>query len=356
MRRRDLLAGLAALPLARNGRALAASGAGDHPLARVWAAWKAAHLEASGRVVDGLQGGASHSEGQGYGMVLASALGDETAFDAMLDWTLAHLALRDDALLCWRWLPDAATPVPDRNNASDADLFFAWALMRGADRFDRPTLASRAGATVAALSARCITPWPGQEGRLLLVPGAEGFAIDGGHVINPSYYMLRAMQELGARFRDARLVAAARDGNELLADLARLGPVPDWVEVTAGGLGNALQFSSNAGYESLRVPLWMIWSARPDHPAVARAYAPGSARAVPDGLTATIVDGTTGAVLETSADPGYGAIAALTACAVDRNMGSAMPPFDAAQPYYPATLHLFAYLAQMDVLPECFPI
>jgi hypothetical protein len=54
-----------------------------HPLAAVWDAWKAAYMEPNGRVVDLMQGGASHSESQGYGLLLAATMQDAAAFDAI---------------------------------------------------------------------------------------------------------------------------------------------------------------------------------------------------------------------------------------------------------------------------------
>ena len=94
-----------------------------HPLMSSWEVWKAAFLEADGRVVDSLQMGASHSESQGYGLLLAASVGDGVAFDLIDRWTMANLAVRSDSLFAWRWLPADPAGVPDRNNASDGDLF-----------------------------------------------------------------------------------------------------------------------------------------------------------------------------------------------------------------------------------------
>ena len=65
----------------------------------------------------------------------AAEIGDEDAFRRMMDWSEANLAIRPDNLLAWRWQPDVPGRVADPNNASDGDLFYAWALIRGADRF-----------------------------------------------------------------------------------------------------------------------------------------------------------------------------------------------------------------------------
>ena len=103
------------------------------------------------------------------------------------------------------------------------------------------------------------------------------------------------------------------------------------------------------------MPLFLIWSGLSGHPAVqsaaiAHAAAPGAG-------TATVFQAGSGAATERSDDPGYEALASLIFCASDKAaVGSAMPDFTATQFYYPATLHLFAILAQDETLPRCFPI
>jgi len=70
----------------------------------------------------------------------------------------------------------------------------------------------------------------------------------------------------------------------------------------------------------------------------------------------TVVEPLSGVVLESSPDPGYQALAGLVACADVPMLGATMPPFVAEQPYYPATLHLFAMIAAHATLPECVPL
>jgi endoglucanase len=70
----------------------------------------------------------------------------------------------------------------------------------------------------------------------------------------------------------------------------------------------------------------------------------------------TIIEPTSGTVIEASNDPGYRALAALVSCAGSAQVGSDMPPFDPNQPYYPATLQMFAMIAANQVTPECVPI
>ena len=53
-------------------------------------------------------------------------------------------------------------------------------------------------------------------------------------------------------------------------------------------------------------------------------------------------------------------VAALAACAAAGSgpggVGSAMRPFAKDQPYYPATLHMMALLAQVSHYPTCVPL
>jgi len=54
-------------------------------------------------------------------------------------------------------------------------------------------------------------------------------------MINPSYFMPRALRELGAAAKHPELTAAADHGETVLSELSALGPAPDWVDVTLEG-------------------------------------------------------------------------------------------------------------------------
>ena len=95
------------------------------------------------------------------------------------------------------------------------------------------------------------------------------------------------------------------------------------------------------------------WS-QSDDPAALRA-ADAMSRA-PEGRAGVVMDARTGEIIEYSQDAGYRAVAALTQCVAFDEVGSAIPPFAGNQPYYPASLHLFTLLAQMEMFPACRPI
>jgi endo-1,4-beta-D-glucanase Y len=105
-------------------------------------------VTAEGRVVDNANGGISHSEGQGYAMLIAERLDDRPTFETIWRWTQSNLLVRGDGLAAWRWSPE--TPhVADHNNATDGDLLIAWALAQASDRWHAITAT---GKTLIGLS------------------------------------------------------------------------------------------------------------------------------------------------------------------------------------------------------------
>ncbi len=317
-----------------------------------WSFWKGAYTEA-GRVIDGPQGDVSHSEGQGYGMLLALAYNDRPAFDSYLDWAISTLRVRDDGLFAWRWRPGAEPAIADTNNASDGDLLIAWAAARAAARFQDQYYMDLASSLAETLIARCMATDPA-TGRRFLLPAVEGFQRDEGPVLNPSYIVLPALRELAAATGIAELGQLADDGSAILADLAADGLPPDWVQMTADGPVPAADLSNNAGYDALRVPLYLIWDGQGDHPAVIRwheIWSRAGGEAMP-----TVVEAGTGAVLEESPNPGYRATPAVVSCILGDARGAALPRVTLEEPYFPATLSLLSRVAQREKWPRCAPL
>lgn len=364
MNRRSFLAALALAPvLSRAGVAAPLPGVQqssfllpDHPLQEAWTAWRTLCLLPEGRVVDQFQDSASHSEGQGYGLTLAALFGDQDAADVIIDWTERNLNQRGDGLLSWRWRPETTPHVQDPNNASDGDLFYAWGLALLGSRTGQPELTERAARTADALLAHCVAEHPDGSGRQFLLPGAVGFQHENSLVLNPSYYMPRAMRDLARLTGRSALATLADDGEALIDELARNGLVPDWISLTAEGPGLPPEnFSARSGYEAIRVPLFALWGDRPDAPAVT-VFSRALAAAGPQPGAVTVFDPVTRDVLEQSSHPGYAAIAALATCTTSNRVGSLIPTFSDAQPYYPATLHLMTLVVQATVFPRCVPI
>ncbi|GGG76178.1 endoglucanase [Salipiger pallidus] len=299
-----------------------------------WEAWKAAFLAPEGRVIDGGQDRISHSEGQAYGLLLAQAHGDREAFERIEGWTRATLASRQDALMAWKWQDGQ---VGDWRNATDGDLLRAWALLRAA----RDSGWGDYGATVAAIThdivTICLAPDPRRPEEPLLKPADQSLATPEAVLVNPSYYLPRAMIELGEATGQPALVRAAAHGERLLTDPAALR---DWITVSTEGIRPAEGFDDRFGWDALRIPLYLAWSGRNDHPAMAlsrdrlaRATAPGHV---------AVVTGPRGGLRHQSNAPGFRAIADIAAGR------SPVPPGETSQGYYPSTLGLLAELSQKE--------
>lgn len=328
--RRDLL--LAASLALVAGRA---SGAGAADPEAAWSVWKTLYLAPDGRVIDPEQG-ISHSEGQAYGLILAQAFGDREKFSLIEAWSQTKLLTRDDALMAWRFDPETGDVAQD--TATDGDLLRAWALLRAVRDSGWAEFEGRAHAIASAIRNRCLGPDPRAADEWLVLPSAGG-GLASRVTINPSYFFSRALRELGAAFAEPDLIRAADHGETVLRELAANGPVPDWIDVTPDGFAPPTGHALRSGYDALRVPLYLCWSGRRDHPAVdvmARAFSQAS---TPGHVAVATAPGS-GVIAESDA-AGYRAVQALATCAP---LGSA----GAQRFYYPATLWLLVSVAQRE--------
>lgn len=214
-----------------------------------------------GRVIDTGNGDISHSEGQGYGMLMAVAADDRAAFDALWQWT-ARVLQREDGLLRWRYArcPAAdASCVSDNNNASDGDLLVTWALLRAYETWGE--IAYRAGAEriLDAVAEQLVVV---QAGYTLLLPGAVGFRHDGAVTLNLSYWVFPALQAFRQQRPDGPWQALIDSGVRLI-DAARFGDArlpPDWLELDADGLRPSPRFPARYSFDAVRIPLYMAWA------------------------------------------------------------------------------------------------
>lgn len=226
-----------------------------------WEAFKRRFTAPDGRVCDTGNGNVSHSEGQGWGMMLAVAFDDRAFFDTLHDWTRRNLQVRADALHAWRYVPQSAVPVADHNNATDGDLFIAAGLWRAAWRWQEPGYARAAG-EIARDILDVLVRKPG--GRTVLLPGAVGFERADSVTINPSYHVIPVIEELAALQASPQWSALLSSGQDILAE-GRFGAFrlpPDWLRVDqrTGALSPDPSRPARFSYDAIRIPLWLAWS------------------------------------------------------------------------------------------------
>ncbi len=314
----------------------------------LWREWRTRFVADAGNVVDNSSGAVSHSEGQGYGMLLAAAAGDRATFDRMWTWTKSSLQRRGDALFSWRWDP-ARNVVTDPNNAADGDILIAWALAEGADLWREPAYEAAAAAIAADIGRKLIATAP-KIGPVLM-PGAFGFAAGDqpdGPVVNLSYWVFPAFGRLKQLAPEHDWDGLKRSGLAIADSFA--GAPADWISLAGGRIHPAQRFPALSGYDALRVPLYLAMSGD-DHVAqLAQSDAAAPLRG--DGLA--IVDLKKGVSESIASGRGFRAVAALRACVAS---GHAMPrdfyrlaPDDA---YYPATLQMLAIVGALAGHENC---
>jgi len=305
-----------------------------------WDEWKSAFLQADGRVADTGQRNISHSEGQGFGMLLATAAHDKAAFDKMWGWTQANLGVRPDGLFAWRWEPGRG--VTDPNTATDGDLFIAWALQRAADTFKQPAHKDKAAALGKAIREKVVvdgTPWG-----TVIKPGAVGFDTPQGTVVNLSYWVFPAFDALNKVDPHPQWAALTTSGLRL-AEVARFGRwqlPPDWLLLV-----NPLQpdpgHAPRHGYDAARVPLYMYWARKTNAERLAPFHKFWSHFKCESFLPswANVVDNS---IDSYGADPGVQSIRSLL---LTGKPLSQRPPMT-AQSYYSATLGMLVEVAARE--------
>ena len=232
---------------------LVAAGAG--PAAATvtdWLTYRAAFVHEDGWVLD-RENGYTHSEGQAYTMLLALHYGDRQTFDAVWNWTQETLR-RPDGLIAWKWQDGE---IIDHNNASDAEIVAAWALIRAGERWGADYL-EQGLALLSVIEHRLVVR---REGDALILPGTDGFTREEAIVVNPSYWVWPAIDAFRRYGNTALWQRVEETGLRLLDEAGRgtWGLVPDWV------LWPDLELweeRSRASYDALRVPLYLVWSGR----------------------------------------------------------------------------------------------
>ncbi len=225
-----------------------------------WKTYQQTFISDDGRVVDFFQHSTSHSEGQGYGLLLALMNDDRGAFERILRWTTENLQVRRDALFAWSWgeRPGGGWNVIDYNNASDGDILIAFALLRASERWGHPPFRDAALRIVRDIRAFLAVS---ADDFQLIRPAYFGFNGQGATPFNIGYLVLPAFAEFARVDDTAFWQRTLRDSQRLLekAAFSRLKLPSDWVELQDGQVTIAAARSPYFGYEAIRVPLYLSW-------------------------------------------------------------------------------------------------
>ncbi len=306
-----------------------------------------AFVRSDGRVVDPQNGGITHSESQGYGMLLALLGNDRRTFERI--WRFARDTLqRPDGLFAWKYEPGRG--VTDRNNATDGEILIASALALASMRWQVGSYRLAAERIAEAVGRRLILRY---GGRTLLLPGewARPTRFDNYATVNLSYHIPFATP-LFSRLAPSRPWGeVARDERRLFDAL--IHPPSEWTRVSEHGEPvPAAGFPPEFSWNAVRIPLYLLQAERA-HAGVRRVLLAtwvGPDEIVPFRFNVYTFQ-REGAFHESA----YDFIHDLMICAETREPVR-VTSFDMPmRNYYASSLHLLAIAALYASYPHCYP-
>ena len=227
---------------------------------QAWESYKARFFKPEGRIVDTGNGDVSHTEGQGFAMLMAVANDDKATFDKLWQWTNRTLKNNENGLFYWRYNPAESNPVADKNNATDGDVLIAWALLKADARWHDKRYSAASDAITKALVDHNVIRYAGYR---VMLPGVQGFKLEGEVVLNPSYFVFPAWQAFAGRSHLPVWRELIKDGKRLLGKMGsgKANLPTDWVSLAfAGKLTPAKDWPPRMSYDAIRIPLYIAWS------------------------------------------------------------------------------------------------
>ncbi|WP_230533049.1 glycosyl hydrolase family 8 [Microvirga roseola] len=319
-------------------------------LEAAWEAYKK-HFVRSGRVVDDVNR-ISHSEGQGYAMLIAVKAGDRTGFDEIWRWTKQELFIDPSGLAAWQWKEQASPHVTDKNNATDGDILIAWALIEAGEKWKSAEYVDAARSILSALGRTVIAP---NEAGPVLLPGRLGFSVEDhsdGQVLNLSYWVFPAFERLRGLAPEIDWAGVQASGLRLLRE-SRFGPMrlpSDWIAVGSAPPAPAKSFPPRFSYNAIRIPLYLAW-AKIEQPDLLRPFAGLWNEKL--NLGPFEIELPSGSALDTLGGVGFKAVVATAKCALARQKLHASLRIIEPGAYYPTTLHILSLIALQERYPEC---
>ncbi len=260
-----LLAGCVMALAVLNGTAAVAApacGAADWPL---WNDFRTHFIQDSGRVLDASTAMShSSSEGQSYGMFFALVAGDRPTFDRLWDWAVNNLGGGDlsQRLPAWIWgkAQDGTWRVIDDNSASDANLWFVYALLEAGRLWQEPAYTRRALDMLALVESQEVADLPGLG--YMLLPGRDWFSRPSERAwqLNASYLPLPVLRRLANERPQGPWGDIAENTAIMTEATAPHGFAPDWTRYQAKNNPPSFVVDTIKGpvgsYDAIRTYLW----------------------------------------------------------------------------------------------------
>lgn len=210
----------------------------------------------------------SSSEGQSYAMFFALVANDQEVFEKLWRWSQDNLAQGDikKNLPGWFWglSEDGSWGLLDSNSASDADLWFAYALLEAGRLWHRDDYTAAGQQLLHNIATQEVEYLPGL-GKILM-PGKYGFIRPSVEIprqwqLNPSYMPISILRRFADVDHGGPWAEIAKNTVTLIKEVNNHGFVADWVAYRRSGTKSGTfivdPIKGDLGsYDAIRTYLW----------------------------------------------------------------------------------------------------
>jgi endoglucanase len=226
-------------------------------LQTVYEIYKKYIIQPDGRVVDWYNNGVTHSEGIGYTLFFAVSLNDKKTFFKVFNWFLNNMGLNKYGLVPWLWgkRPNGSWGILDFNDASDGDIWIAYSLLLGYEKWKEPLLKRLALKLIHSIRKYDIFTC---KDKILLKPGNFGFLFPKYIRINPSYYTPWIFEKFIEYDPSTVWISLSKQSFFIFKHYVDtdLKLPADWVDISLNQC-KPLTFYGTFGFNAIRVPIWI---------------------------------------------------------------------------------------------------
>lgn len=234
----------------------------------LWKEYKAIFIAKDGRTIDYYQDKISHSESQGYAMLLAVAYNDAVTFEKLWRWTKNNLRVRNDSLFAWSWgkRPNGQWQVIEYNNATDGDILIASSLLKAAEKWPSKNNFKKEGLKIIKSIRKNLAVE--RFGHTFLLPGYYGFTRGDSVILNLSYLIFPAFRYFEEKEEKVFWEKIRKDASFLMSQslFGKLHLPADWIIFKETGVSIFPEKKAYFGYEAIRVFLYLSWEEKPQFP------------------------------------------------------------------------------------------
>lgn len=231
----------------------------------LWDNFKEHFITSDGRVLESISKYQNtFSEGQSYAMFFALVANDPATFEKLWRWSQNNLFGGDPShhLPAWLWgrAEDGSWKVLDTNSASDADLWFTYALLEAGRIWKREDYLRDARKLLSDIEKQETATIPGFG--TMLLPGFFSYVQpDSVWRLNPSYLPIPILRRLASESPTGPWSAMPALTARMLKESSPKGFAADWVSFqakpnqTPSFIEDSLS-GPRGSYDAIRVYLW----------------------------------------------------------------------------------------------------